>query len=176
MMRSDISIPGHFAGGSNDLRTLLERIAGTGPLDIQSARMMIEPYAAATAASNATVADLGAIRDTHEAACAATEMERFERLDGEFHKQIFAATRNDLLVCVHEIVNVIRGQSAWVDIKRRSFSEARRREYCRHHQNIVEALHSRNAHAASEAMRLHLGAVSNALFDRASISLPSFPQ
>jgi DNA-binding FadR family transcriptional regulator len=151
-----------------DLRMLLERISGSGPLDVQSARLMIEPYAAATAASNATSADLDAIRETHEAAAAATAMDAFERLDGEFHKRIFAATRNDLLACVHDILNVIRGQSAWVDIKRRSFTEERRLSYCDDHGRIVEALSRRDAAAAAEAMRAHLTGISRNLFGTGS--------
>lgn len=147
-----------------DLRTLLERISGAGPLDVQSARLMIEPYAAATAASNASSADLDAIRETHEAAAAAAAMEDFERLDSEFHKRIFAATRNDLLACVHDILNVIRGQSAWVDIKRRSFTEDRRRGYCEDHGRILEALSRRDPAAAADAMRAHLTGISRNLF------------
>ena len=147
-----------------DLFALLERISGTGPLDVQAARLMIEPFAAQSAASNATTADLETIRQIHMAASSATEMELFEHLDAEFHKYIFAATRNDLITCVHDILKVIRGQSAWVDIKRRSFSEERRRAYCEHHGRIVEALFERNAPAAAEAMRRHLVAVSRNLF------------
>lgn len=148
----------------HDLRSLLERIAGTGPLDIQAARMMIEPYAAATAASNATASDLDAIRETYEAASVATEMERFEKLDGEFHKRIFLAARNDLLASVHEILQVIRAQTAWVEIKRRSFREERRRSYCDDHARIVAALESHDPVEAADAMRAHLASVDRNLF------------
>lgn len=155
---------GETPGTGSDLRELLERIAGTGPLDIQSARMMIEPYAAATAASNATTADLEAIRETHEAASAATEMERFEKLDGEFHKRIFLAARNGLLASVHDILQVIRAQTAWVEIKRRSFREERRLSYCADHARIVAALESHDPLAAADAMRTHLASVDRNLF------------
>ncbi|WP_421695706.1 FadR/GntR family transcriptional regulator [Aestuariivirga sp.] len=148
----------------SDLLALLERIAGTGPLDVQAVRLMVEPYAAQSAASNATAADLEAIRNTHLAVSDAVEMELFERLDAEFHRQIFAATRNDLLSCVHDVLKIIRGQSAWIDIKRRSFSETRRREYAAQHGLIVNALFERNASAAAESMRAHLRTVSHNLF------------
>ena len=147
-----------------DLLALLERITGAGPLDVQAARLMVEPFAAQTAASNATAADLAAIRDTHLAAMAETGMELFEQLDGEFHKRIFTATRNDLLACVHDMLKAIRAQSAWVEIKRRSFSEARRQAYCEEHARIVAALFARDALGAAEAMRIHLASVSRNLF------------
>ena len=148
----------------SDLLALLERIAGTGPLDVQAVRLMVEPFAAQSAASNATAADLEAILSTHEAAADAIDIDVFERLDAEFHRQIFAATRNDLLSCVHDVLKIIRGQSAWIDIKRRSFSESRRLAYAAQHGLIVNALFERNAAQAAESMRAHLRTVSHNLF------------
>lgn len=150
--------------GDTDLLALLQRVAGTGPLDVQAVRLLVEPYAAQSAASTASAADLAQIRETHLAASHATEMEQFERLDGEFHKRIFAASRNGLLTCCYDMLQIIRSQSAWVDIKRRSFSEARRLDYCAEHARIVEALFDRNPPAAAEAMRAHLHTVSSNLF------------
>lgn len=151
-----------------DLLALLERVAGTGPLDVQAVRFLVEPYAAQSAASNASAADLALIRETHLNASRTTEMEQFERLDGEFHRLIFAATRNGLLACLYDMLQIIRSQSAWVDIKRRSFSQARRQAYCEEHARIVDALFDRNPSAAAHAMQSHLASVSNNLFSEAS--------
>ena len=148
----------------DELRVLLDEIAGSGPIDIQTARLIIEPYAAAAAASNASDADLTAIRDVHAAAVAAAGMEAFETLDAEFHKLIFASTRNGLLACINDILKIVRGQPAWNDIKRRNYSEARRIGYCKDHQAIVEALLAHDATAAAAAMRAHVSAVSRNLF------------
>lgn len=152
------------ADTGSDLLALLERVSGTSPLDVQAVRFLVEPYAAQSAASTASSVDLALIRDTHLNAVRTTEMEAFERLDGEFHRLIFAATRNGLLSCLYEMLRIIRSESAWVDIKRRSFSEARRQKYCVEHAKIVDALLSRNPTAAAQAMQSHLETVSSNLF------------
>lgn len=152
------------ADAETDLLALLERVAGTGPLDVQAVRFLVEPYAAQSAASTASAADLALIREIHLSASRTTDLELFERLDGEFHKLIFAASRNGLLTCLNDMLQIIRSQSAWVDIKRRSFSEARRQHYCEEHGRIVEALFDRNPSAAARAMQEHLATVSSNLF------------
>lgn len=158
------TITKHATDADKDILALLERVAGTGPLDVQAVRFLVEPYAAQSAASNASAADLAAIRETHLAAARTADMEQFERLDGEFHRLIFAATRNGLLTCLYEMLRIIRNQSAWVDIKRRSFSETRRQVYCEEHARIVDALFDRNPAAAAQAMQIHLATVSGNLF------------
>ena len=121
--------------------------------------------AAALAAANATSADLDAIRAIHDLASAETDPGAFERHDTELHAQIFAATRNELLVCLHDILRVIRNQPSWIEIKQRSASDERRAAYCREHERIVDALFARNAGEAVQAMRDHLVTVSHNLFD-----------
>ena len=149
---------------STDIFGLLQRITGTGPVDVMNVRMMVEPQAAAAAASNATDADLTNIREAHEIAMASKEPASFEAQDAEFHKRIFSATRNELLTCLHDMLRVIRNQSSWVEIKRRSYSEERRLGYCADHDTIVKALYARDAKAAETAMRAHLMAVNRNLF------------
>jgi DNA-binding FadR family transcriptional regulator len=160
------SKPDHRHG---DLFALLQRIQGTSPVDVLNVRMMVEPQAAAAAASNATEADLAAIGAAHEAATAATEQSLFESLDAEFHKRIFAATRNELLACLHDILRVIRNQSPWIEIKRRSYTEERRLGYCADHGAIVKMLYARDADSAAKAMRDHLMAVDWNLFGAGGI-------
>jgi DNA-binding FadR family transcriptional regulator len=91
-------------------------------------------------------------------------METFEHWDAELHQRIFAGSRNELLNHLHEILRLIRSQDLWLDIKRRSFSPARRLVYCDEHKAIVEALLRRDADVAAAAMRAHLDTVSRNLF------------
>jgi DNA-binding FadR family transcriptional regulator len=91
-------------------------------------------------------------------------MEKFERCDAELHQKIFAATRNDLLNHLHEMLRLIRGQEPWLAIKRRSFSRERRNAYCQEHSAVVAALLRRDAEAAAIAMRAHLETVDRNLF------------
>lgn len=164
MPRQVTSSPGFKPSASADIFSLLQRIADTSPVDIMAVRQMVEPHAAAQAAANATAADLELIRSAHERASRETDPLAFEVLDTELHAQIFTATRNELLVCLHDIMRVIRNQPSWVEIKRRSASDARRDTYCQEHGAIVDALFAHDAEEAARAMRHHLTAVSRNLF------------
>ncbi len=143
---------------------LLQRISGSSPVDVMAARLMVEPHAAAAAAVNATAADLANIREAHEDAMRENDPTSFEKLDAEFHVRIFTATRNELLLSLHDILRVIRNQPAWIEMKRRRYTEARRRSYCEDHEAIVQALFARNSDLASETMRTHLVNVHRNLF------------
>jgi DNA-binding FadR family transcriptional regulator len=149
---------------SADMLDLLQNISGTSPVDVMAARMMVEPHAASAAASNASISDLARIREAHEDALRETDPASFEKLDAEFHVQIFAATRSELLVSLHDILRLVRNQPAWIEMKRRRYTEERRQGYCRDHDAIVQALLSRNAGLASEAMKIHLHHVHRNLF------------
>jgi DNA-binding FadR family transcriptional regulator len=152
-----------------DIFGLLQRISGTSPVDVMNVRMMVEPQAAAVAASNATDTDLNHIREAHEAAIECHEPATFELLDAEFHKRIFAATRNELLTCLHDILRVIRNQTPWIEIKRRSYSEDRRLAYCDDHELILKSLFARDAESAAKTMRAHLVSVNRNLFGSSGV-------
>jgi DNA-binding FadR family transcriptional regulator len=150
---------------SADMLSLLQRISGSSPVDVMAARLMVEPHAAAAAAVNATTSDLAQIRDAHENASRETDPGSFEKLDAEFHVRIFAATRNELLLSLHDILRVIRNQPAWIEMKRRRYTEIRRRGYCKDHEMIVQALLARNSDLAFDRMKTHLVNVHRNLFD-----------
>ena len=147
-----------------DLLAVLRRIPGTSPLDVMNVRMILEPQAAEVAAANASETALAQIREAHEAATKTLDMEPFERWDAEFHRRIFASTRNELLTNLDRMVQLIRNQPPWIELKRRSFSAERRLAYCGEHEALVRALARRDAHAAADAMRTHLESVARNLF------------
>ena len=148
----------------DDFLNIIQKLSGVSPIDMMAVRRIIEPRAAALAATNASAGDLNEIAAIHSASVEALEMETFERWDAELHQKIFAATRNDLLNHLHEMLRMIRGQELWLAIKRRSFSPERRNAYCQEHGAIVAALLRRDAEAAASAMRAHLDTVSRNLF------------
>ena len=147
-----------------ELTGLLQELTGVSPIDMMAVRQILEPRAAAMAATNASASDLRDIAASHSASLEALDIEAFERCDAELHQGIFAATRNELLTRLHAILRLIRDQELWRDIKRRSFSPQRRLVYCREHKAIVDALLRRDAAAAASAMRAHLETVSSNLF------------
>jgi DNA-binding FadR family transcriptional regulator len=158
---------GTFVNGeAAELADIVQRVTGVSPADLMAARLIVEPQAAAIAAKNASSADLLAIGEAHQRASESLEKDDFEHWDTQFHQRIFAATRNELLVSVHHILQVIRSRNAWIELKRKTFSENRRRDYCAHHGEVIAALQNRDALGAAEAMRLHIEAIELALFGR----------
>ena len=153
-------------GGAAELADIVQRVTGVSPADLMAARLIVEPQAAAIAAKNASSSDLLAIAEAHQRANDAHQNDQFEHWDTQFHQRIFAATRNELLVSVHDILQVIRSRNAWIELKRKAFSENRRRDYCAHHGEIVAALGNRDAEGAAQAMRLHIETIEIALFGR----------
>ena len=147
-----------------DLIGIMQRFAGTSPRDIMNMRLIIEPQAAAAAASNASASDIAFIREAHDQAHASVEMEAFETWDMEFHKRIFVSTRNEFLNSLHDMLLVIRQRQPMVEIRRRNFSEERRRADCEQHKEIFRALQAHNGADAASAMRAHLLARSQNLF------------
>src|SRR5262249_35029296 len=119
--------------------------------------------AAAIAARHASRSDLQAIADAHYHATRAFTDE-FETWDT--HQWLFADTRNDLLVSIHGILQVIRSRKPWTELKRKSFSENRRLHYCERHADVVAALQRRDADGAAAAMLGHIEAIEVALFGR----------
>ena len=152
---------GTFLEGPREpaLADILHRMEGASPADMMEIRRLLEPAAAAFAATNASSAELGRVAEAHQLATAATEMPEFERWDSELHHRIFACSRNELLREMHNVLRVLRNQNAWFEMKRRSFSEARRRQYCAEHQTLVDALHHRDPEGARNAMLAHLQSV-----------------
>jgi len=63
-------------------------------------------------------------------------------------------------------ITVVINQSPWFEMKKRSFSEERRRTYCSEHQTILDALLRRDPESANQAMLAHLRTVERNLLGR----------
>ncbi len=134
----------------------IARMQGASPADVMEIRFMLEPHAAAFAATNASTSDLALVHEAHQAALGAQDMPSFELWDAEFHQRIVACSRNDLLREFHNLLRALRNQSPWFEMKRRSFSEERRQTYCAEHATMLDALTRRDPEAARDAMQAHL--------------------
>jgi DNA-binding FadR family transcriptional regulator len=148
------------------LAEAMARMEGTSPADMMEIRLLLEPSAAQFAATNASLGELNLVREAHQAACDSTDMPSFEHWDAEFHNRIFACSRNEFLKEIHNVMRILRNQSPWFEMKKRSFSEERRQIYCREHGVIVDALLSRDQDAARAAMHAHLLTVQRNLLGR----------
>ncbi len=154
------------SSSQTSLHQIIARMEGSSPADMMEIRQLLEPTAAAFAATNASAGELSHVAEAHERASAATEMPDFEHWDAELHHRIFACSRNELLRDLHNILRVLRNQNPWFDMKKRSFSQERRENYCREHQVFVDALFRRDPDAAREAMRKHLRSVESNILGR----------
>lgn len=142
------------------------RMEGASPADMMEIRLLLEPSAAQFAATNASISELNLVREAHLVAVESTDMPEFEHWDAEFHNRIFACSRNDFLKEIHNVMRILRNQSPWFEMKKRSFSEERRQIYCREHEAILNALISRDPDAARAAMQAHLVTVEKNLLGR----------
>ena len=154
------------AANSNTLAAAVTRMEGTSPADMMEIRQLLEPAAAAFAATNASLGELNAVREAHEAASNALDMPSFEHWDAELHHRIFACSRNEFLKEIHNLMRILRNQAPWFEMKKRSFSEERRLTYCAEHQAVLDALLSRDPDAARQAMLGHLQTVQRNLLGR----------
>ena len=142
-----------FGSALTDLRDCIQ---GASPSAIMEVRLMIEPAAAELAAVRATAQDLARIEECHEKSLSAEGVRAFEYWDGLLHREIIAAARNELLVGIYEAVNSARFQPEWAKMKERSVTPPRRRTYCDHHAQLVQALKDRDGKLARQVSIDHL--------------------
>jgi GntR family transcriptional regulator, hexuronate regulon transcriptional repressor len=148
------------------LSNVVSRMQGTSPADMMEIRKLLEPSAAAFAATNASASELEAVRLAHVAACDAMEVLEFEHCDSELHHRIFACSRNEFLKEIHNLLRIVRNQAPWFDMKQRNFSPETRLLYCDEHGAIVTALLHRDSDGARRAMMAHLDTVGRNLLGR----------
>jgi DNA-binding FadR family transcriptional regulator len=132
------------------------RMSEASPRDLLETRLIIEPRAAALAASRANAADLAAISKALAESLAAASLTEFEQWDAQLHLAIFLATKNEVLIDYCRAICEARNQPQWVHLKKRSVTAETRAAYDAHHRTIVDALLRRDAVAAAESMREHL--------------------
>jgi GntR family uxuAB operon transcriptional repressor len=139
--------------------------AGTdfAPADVMTIRRLLEPQAMPLVVIWATARDFSEMERCLAGGDAAASYEEFETWDLALHRCIMAAAHSPLLAALYGVVEAARHGQVWGDLKRRSTSRERRDLYQSDHRAIVEALGARDADAALEAMRRHLGRVAEHL-------------
>lgn len=138
------------------LETLTPLAVATSPAEIMEVRLMLEPQIAALAARCATTAELAYVRQCVTACEDAASHESFEAADAAFHRAIAAASHNEFLLHIFDVVNAVRNEPLWGSLKRRSFTTERRQAYERDHRAIAEALDQRDGESARTLMRDHV--------------------
>ncbi len=133
--------------------------ADFAPADVMTIRRLLEPPAMVLVVAWATAADLEEMDNCLGLGDRAATFEEFEACDLALHRCIMAASHSPLLASLYAAIEAARHGQVWGDLKRRRSSPERRNQYQADHRAIVEALRSRDAAGAVEAMRLHLARV-----------------
>lgn len=130
---------------------------------IVETREMLEPEAAALAASRASVVEVAAISKAYEEmviAAEAGDIEATIRADRSFHLAILLATDNPILMAFDTAIDAVLGllfQVAAID--HREIFKAN----LKNHRRVLEAIRMRQPEEAAQAMRDTIGFTSRSL-------------
>lgn len=131
----------------------------TSPNEVMEARLAIEPKLANVAALRATLAEMDEMARLLDKAAATHEVSKYEHWDGAFHRAIAEASRNSLLLTFFNILNDLREERFWGQLKERRLKPSRMTVYNEQHGSILNALRERDPARAELAMTMHLQTV-----------------
>lgn len=138
------------------------------PADVMAARRLFEPQVLPVVVAYANQCDLDELRRCVAGGSSAQSAEEFEAWDYALHHAIAAASHNQLLVSMYEMVEHARDGEIWGNMKRRNDTRERRAAYQADHVEIVEAICAREPVSATAAMEAHLSRVQANLLAGAS--------
>ncbi|MEZ5837520.1 MAG: FCD domain-containing protein [Geminicoccaceae bacterium] len=142
-----------------------EIAAATGPADIMTARLAIEPELAALCCRSAEPADIVRMRYLAKRIDATRDPDAAELWDSALHRLIAWAAGNPLLLASFALVDEIRQQDEWRDLREQARNAESRALSGRQHREIIDAIAMRDADAARRAMRAHLSSLAERLDD-----------
>lgn len=126
------------------------------PRELMEFRLALEPSLAEAIVLNATEREIRAILDCVEKGNWADGWEQWEQCDRAFHLSLVTATHNRLTLAVYQIVNSIRHEIPWLQIKKGHTNLKRWQAYQEQHLLIAQKLVERDVLGATEAIRDHL--------------------
>ncbi|MDA8584843.1 FCD domain-containing protein [Rhodobacteraceae bacterium] len=144
----------------NSSEPLVMRLAEiTSPHAAMMARLSLEPELAGHAAIHATSRHLAEARNLADNMRTAKDWAEYEQLDARLHELIAVASGNPLLAELHRIVNAVRVSVVWSNLELPQNGPPANYHSFAEHDEIIEALESRDRLAAHAAMRAHLKSV-----------------
>ncbi|WOI55906.1 FadR/GntR family transcriptional regulator [Palleronia sp. LCG004] len=149
---------GTFAGQAADPTGILaaEIARGTTPLEVMEARLCVEPELAALAARRASPDDVERMHHIVAQAFEAADPDACELWDGALHRLIARSAENRPLQTTFAMLDAIRGNATWRELRAQSRSTRSVEETLRQHRIIVAAIAAEDSEAARGAMRTHL--------------------
>lgn len=134
------------------------------PAKLMEARIAIEPQMAALIVHNASNEDFDHMAYCLQKSEQADSIEQFEYWDEAFHKALAEATHNPFFAYLLKQINLIRAQSEWGVLKKKSLTAQARAQYQEQHQQILAALKKRDAKQAQQLLLEHLWLIDQHLF------------
>ncbi|MNH15308.1 HTH-type transcriptional regulator LutR [compost metagenome] len=136
--------------------------------EVMEARLYLEPALASLAAVRASGDQMAILRrlverTSYQQGMDETDAESIELWDSALHRAIAEASGNRLMLDLFEMLDAIRLDPIWRDLRHRARSNDRLDMYSHDHDDIVSAIESRDPVKAATAMRGHLRALQQAL-------------
>ena len=135
----------------------------TNPMEIMEMRLVIEPRLAGFAAIRATPAQINKMYRCIEKSRSTIETHTYELWDATLHRTIAEAAQNNLLLSVLDIVNAMRKDELWGQLKELAVNPGKMNVYTEQHLKCVEAIELRDGKTAEQIMQKHLELVKNDL-------------
>ncbi|WP_397448648.1 FadR/GntR family transcriptional regulator [Pseudomonas sp. NA-150] len=161
---------GTFVGPSppSALMSFAKLSGRTNFSEVMEARLHLEPALAALAALHASGEQMAILRrlaerTTHQQDACEVDAEALELWDSALHRGIAEAAGNRLMLDIFEMLDAIRLDPIWRDLRQRARSTDRLSTYSHDHDDIVSAIQARDPVKAATAMRGHLRALQQAL-------------
>ncbi|MDR3471065.1 MAG: FCD domain-containing protein [Devosia sp.] len=148
---------GTYAGPAPAPALSLESVAKqTNYLDVMEVRLRLEPEFAALAAMRATPADVERLRRLVGHVSVSRDADERELWDSALHRMVAEIANNRLYLAIFDLVDRVRQEAAWVELRERARSADALKLYRMQHDAIVDAIAVGDAAAAARAMRSHL--------------------
>lgn len=145
-------------------------IAGaTNFMEVMEVRLRVEPQLAQLAALRATAGGIDKMHDIIARLDAASDSDSRELWDSAFHRQIATSAGNAFFLAIFDMVDSVRQDDAWQNIRARARSRTHLATYARQHRAIAEAIGARDPVGAGIAMRDHLMTLHDNLIRQTSL-------
>src|SRR5690606_36008063 len=120
--------------GKNDEAIAMQ----VSPFELMTARYVLEPAIAATAATNASTHDIQSLVESYELSHNARSYPEWEQSDSLFHEMLATATHNRLLQHFSKVLTAARLQTQWGRLRRIALDHPTRMHYSQQHKHIIE--------------------------------------
>jgi DNA-binding FadR family transcriptional regulator len=144
------------AGAGSLLESILDH---TNPVEVIEVRLAVEPVMARLAAYRASMAEIKRLQALAAETRAAAEPAAYELADGRFHRTIAEAARNALFLAVFDTLHAAQRDAGWRRLGENANCYKRQALYAGFHEEIAQAIGSRQGERAQELMAQHLGDV-----------------